>query len=656
MNWVAMTAIVTTEHLEELQDAINALKAKNAPQALEILQDITKTSPNCPEALHLLGLCSLVLGDLGRSIELINAAHEIDLECRDYVDALATLKAKTGALTESLYFAKLATTLEHHPKLPELTPASLQSYAEALMTANVSSLVLDAQVQFAQRKFDLAVATCEKELRLKPTSIDALRLLGKSLVETGDYARAETALHAAEQIAPGDAQTIADLAHCLVMQGKHDDALACFDDARGHDPDDIGATAQHLHDLAFMADAHWQTRAQVEAEFLSRVEAMGIEAMADNATPPGGKIRIAILSQHFYSCDEALVLETFLKNYNRNRFEVFCLQQSITNDKTTDRFKTLCDSWRPVFDLDDWVLASIIAGDGIQALIDLNGYGPGQRRATLGAKPAPVQIAWLNHLDGTGKGSIDLILADDATVETDRRSLLDGQEVAKLESGLFAFEPFGLMADVTPLPALEHDTITFGAYVDMGRVNPQVARMWSQLLAAIPNALLVLNVSPQLTAEAQAQLSARFAHFGMTKRIVFLSDTPDEQNTKHSNFELDFLAGVDVLLDAAVNSSAGKIARALWMGVPVLTHDTGRRSGLVGSSILMAAGKSEWVAKDTAELIATAQALTADFNALDAVRQSLRDTIKDSALFQGRDFTREIETAVEMALEDKGIL
>ena len=656
MNWVAMTINVTTEHLEELQGVINALKAKDTPRALETLQGITKTSPHCPEALHLLGLCSLILGDLGRSIELINAAHKIDPECRDYVDALATLKAKAGALTESLYFAKLAITLEHHPQLPELTPASLQSYADALMTANVSSLVLDAQVQFAQRKFDLAATTCEKELRLKPTSLDALRLLGKSLLETGDYARAEIALHAAEQIAPGDAQTISDIAHCLVMQGKHDDALACFDDARDHDAGDITATAQHLHDLAFMGDAHWQTRAQVEAQFLARAEAIGIEAMADNATLPGGKIRIAILSSHFYSCDEALVLETFLKNYNRNRFEVFCLQQSITNDKTTDRFKTLCDSWRPVFDLDDWVLASIVSGDGIQALIDLNGYGPGQRRATLGAKPAPLQVAWLNHLDGTGKHCINLILADNATLETDRRTLLDGQEIAKLESGLFAFEPFGILADVTSLPALEHETISFGAYVDMGRVSPQIARTWSNLLAAVPNALLVLNVTPQLTPEAQAQLSARFAHFGCTKRIVFMSDTPDEPNVKHANAETDFLSGVDVLLDTGVNSSAGQIARSLWMGVPVLTHDTGRRSGQVGASVLMAAGKGEWVAKDTAELIAAAQALTADFSALDAVRQSLRDAIKDSALFQGRVFAREIETAIEMALEDKGIL
>jgi len=648
-----MTAIVTTEHLEELQSAIDAIKANDTTQALDILQGIIKTSPRCPEALHLLGLCSIVLGDMGHGINLINSAYEIDGECRDYVDALASLKAKTGALTESLYLAKLATTLEPHPKLPELPPSSLQNYADALMTSNVSSLMLDARLHFAQLKFNLAATTCEKELRLTPTSIEALRLLGKSLIEVGEYARAETALHAAEQVAPGDAQTISDLGHCLVMQGKHDDALACFDAARDHDADDISATAQHLHDLTYMGDAQWQTRGQVEAVFLDRAKAMGVEAMEGGDTPPSGKIRIAILSNHFYACDEALVLETFLKNYNRNRFEVFCLQQSITNDKTTDRFKTLCDSWRPAFDLDDWVLASIIAGDGIQVVIDLIGYGPGQRRASLCANPAPLQVAWLNHLDGTGNNAIDLILADDATYETDRRTALDGQNVAKLECGLFAFEKFGLMADVSPLPALEHNTIAFGAYADMGRINAQVARVWSKLLTAIPNALLILNVGPHLPKDTQAQLSARFAHFAMTKRVVFMSDSPDEQN---QDLEQTFLAGIDVLLDAAVNTSAAQVSRALWMGVPVLTQDTGRRSGLVGASVLKAAGKGEWVATNTAELIATAQALTSDFAALNAVRQSLRDSIQDSALFKGRDFVREIETSIEMALEDKGVL
>lgn len=651
-----MTNIVSTKHLEELKSAIQALKDQDTPKALDILQGVIRQNPNVPEALHLLGLCSVVLGDLGRGIDLINNAHELDVECRDYVDALASLKARVGDLNESLYYAKLATTLEPHPELAELTPASLLDYARALATSNVSTLLLDAQLFYLQRLFPKTVEACEKELRIKPTSVDALRLLGKSLIEIGEYPRAEMALHAAEQIAPGDAETLSELAHCLALQGKNEDALACFDYAREEDEDDLAATAQQLQALSFMDDAYWQYRSHIEDIFLARCQKMGIETMEGSDTPPVGKIRIGLLSNSLYNCDEALVLKTFLKHYDRRRFEVFCLQQSPTHDKMTDQFMSLCDSWRPVFNLDDWALSSIIKGDGIQALIDGIGYGSGQRRATLSTMPAPLQVAWLNHLDGTGKGFINLILADAATIDTDRRTIQDDQEVTKLESGLFAFEQFGIMDKVSPLPALEHNTITFGVYADGARISADTARIWSMLLKTIPNSLLVLNIAPTLPDQIRAELTARFAHFGMTRRIAFLSNEPISNDAKYRDLEQEFLAGVDIMLDSGMQTNAAQVARALWMGVPVLTQAKGRRSGLTAASVLTAAGKKEWIATTPSQLITSAQALTKNFKVLDDIRQTLREEIRDSSLFQGRDLAREIENAIVMALEDKGII
>lgn len=651
-----MTAIVTTEHLDELNSAINALKLDDVNTALDILQGVIKKSPNSPEALHLLGLCSVLLGDIGRGIELITNAHEIDGECRDYVDALATLKTKIGDLNSSLYFAKLATTLDQHPQLSDLTPMSLQDYAGALVNANVSSLYLDAQVHYARRFFAEAANVCEKELRLKPNSVDTLRLLGKSLIEIGEYPRAATAFHAAEQIAPGHAETLADLGYCLTMLGQSDDASACFEYARELDDEDLDATARNLVALSYMNDLYWPSRTHLDGIFLSRAKAMGIEIMEGGDTPAEGKIRIGILSNHFYNCDTGLLLETFLKNYNKRRFEVFCLQQSITHDKMTDRLKTMCDSWRAVFDLDDWVLASLISGDGIQALIDITGYAPGQRRATLSAHPAPLQVAWLNHIDGTGDQVIDLVLSDDTTVEIDRKTALTDQEVTKLESGLFAFDEFGLTDAAAPLPALEHDTVTFGAYADLARVNVDTAKIWSDILRAVPRSLLVLNVQPNLPAEVQSQLSKRFAHFGMSKRVAFLSCEPDTDDSTHQDPEFAFLNGVDVLLDGAMNSSPVQIARSLWMGVPVLTLSSTRRSGQTAASVLTSANKGEWIASTPAELVSIAQELTQDLQALAEIRKTLRDDVKDSALFQGRDLAREIETAIEMALEDRAII
>ena len=627
-----MTSSVSIKRLDDLNEAIDAIKTNDIEQALKVLDVILEKHPASPEALHLLGICSVILGDVGQGINLIIQAHEIDGECRDYVDALASLKASVGDLNASLYFAKLATTLEPHPELADLTPASMRNYAGSLSSAKLTSYLLNAKLNYASRYFTEAVDMCERELRVNPTSTKALHLLGLSLIETGDPAHAEKALSAAAQLEQDNVETLTAQGRALLMKGKNSEAIACFEHAQSLSDDDISAASAHIQALSFMDDEHWQTRKEVEDVILTRAKAMGVEAIDGGDEATSGKIRIGILGDVFYKSDDALAVEAFLKNYDRNRFEVYCLQQVNTQDKTADRFKTLCDSWRPVFDLDDWTLASIISGDGIHALIDITGFGTAQRRAVLCAKTAPLQVAWLNHLDGSGKDAINLVLSDSITSENDRRSAVDGQDVAEMETGLFAFEAFDQIGEPTPLPALEHETITFAAYVDAARLTPQIARTWSRILKAVPNSLLALNVTPKLNDAVKATLSARFAHFGMSRRVIFYD--PTEEQLIRKDMDQEFVAGIDVLLDAPVNSSAARVARTLSMGVPVLTLDCGRRSGQIAASVLNAAGKSEWIAEDADELVKIASELTADFQALAEIRKTLRDSILDSSLFQ----------------------
>ena len=113
---------------------------------------------------------------------------------------------------------------------------------------------------------------------------------------------------------------------------------------------------------------------------------------------------------------------------------------------------------------------------------------------------------------------------------------------------------------------------------------------------------------------------------------------------------------MDILLDTSCHASTEKIVLALWMGVPVLTITSQRRHGQIAASLLKSAGKDGWIARSAADLVSIAQNLTSDLDALAHTRQSLRSEIKSSALFQGRELAREMETVIEMALEDQGII
>src|SRR5690606_40578017 len=72
---------------------------------------------------------------------------------------------------------------------------------------------------------------------------------------------------------------------------------------------------------------------------------------------------------------------------------------------------------------------------------------------------------------------------------------------------------------------------------------------------------------------------------------------------------------------------------ALWMGVPTLTLRGQTLIARQGASLLSAAGLEEWIAEDIHQFHSKALAFSADILALNALRLSLRDRVRESALF-----------------------
>ena len=61
---------------------------------------------------------------------------------------------------------------------------------------------------------------------------------------------------------------------------------------------------------------------------------------------------------------------------------------------------------------DDETVAQWIRDDGIDVLIDIAGHTGHNRLGVFGAKPAPVQVTWLDYLNTTGLDGIDYRLTD----------------------------------------------------------------------------------------------------------------------------------------------------------------------------------------------------------------------------------------------------
>jgi predicted O-linked N-acetylglucosamine transferase (SPINDLY family) len=169
---------------------------------------------------------------------------------------------------------------------------------------------------------------------------------------------------------------------------------------------------------------------------------------------------------------------------------------------------------------------------------------------------------------------------------------------------------------------------------------------WARILRQLPRAQLYLGNVRCIPRDIGDRAISLFAHFGVADRVQFHEPPPGQ------DVSADFFARVDVFLDAHPVSHFFDVCKALWMGVPAITRKGGRRSALMGASVLHAAGKPEWIAESDEAYIERAVTLGSLPYALAAVRRDLRGEVEGSPLCDTQRFVRAMEKVYRQAWDE----
>jgi len=103
--------------------------------------------------------------------------------------------------------------------------------------------------------------------------------------------------------------------------------------------------------------------------------------------------------------------------HDRARVEVHAYYCGISNDDALkERFRQAADYWTDIRDMSDRAAASAIVADGIDILVDLNGYTKDGRIKLFAYRPAPCIVNWLGYPGTTGSPHHHYIIADDQIV------------------------------------------------------------------------------------------------------------------------------------------------------------------------------------------------------------------------------------------------
>jgi predicted O-linked N-acetylglucosamine transferase (SPINDLY family) len=640
------------------------LKASDAAGAEAAWLEALRLEPDDPEALFHLGNHLRERGDPGAAIER-------------YERALGRAPGHLGVLN-NLGLALEATGERTRAEACYRQVITAQSqHADAL--ANLANLLQ------AQKRYREAVLTYEKTLTIRrdfPAKFWISR--GIALGELGAFEDAEKSFREAARIAPDDLHTQVDIGSMCIVQGKFDAAEVPLARALELDPGNPYATTMLAHGCmqrclwpglderfdelrAVLADPKPRMRYNA-APFPLLAMPLGLELElaaarrmsrqiattrssvpplpARDPRPPGMRLRTGFVSSDFRDHAITYLLLEYWERLDRSRIEAYAYSlapedKSPIGKRVVGSFEHFVDCYEQSAEQ----TARRIRGDGIDVLIDLNGYTTHAKSEIFALRPAPVQVNWLGYLGTLGAEWYDYVLTD--------------RFVSPPSAQAFFSERFLYLPDcycpsdtrrevAAQVPSrnrcgLPERGLVFCCFNQCYKVLPAVFDVWMRLLANAPDSVLWLapgNTTSQSNLRREAQ-----ARGVEPTRLVFARwVTLAEHLARHVH--------ADLFLDTAPYNAGTTANDALFMGVPVVTCAGATMASRVAGSQLHAIGLPELVTTTLADYEALALSLTREPQRLAALKARLVANRRTQPLFDMARFSRALDDLLVGAWEN----
>lgn len=485
----------------------------------------------------------------------------------------------------------------------------------------------------AARAYMAALAT-------NPDDPFTLGLLGGAQFGVGQTDEAMETFQKVIELDPKNAAAELNLGVGYLTQGRLEDAHEHFGRSLEIDPNYIDARSGMLFLSNYLGDGNVKEMTQAARDWGARVEAL-VPQRTDHANDPDPerKLRIGVVSGDLRSHPVGFFTVRAFEMLDPEKVELYMYASAPGEDELTERFKAVSSGWHEAFLMGDKQLEEAILEDKIDILIDLVGHTARNRLRMFARKPAPVSFTWLGYFATTGLTSIDYVLCNRWVIPPEE----EDQWVEKpwrLPETYLCFSPPRANVPVAPLPAVGNGYITFGSANNLNKLSDQTARVWSNVIKAVPNSKLLLRAGALRDVETQKFTRERFRALGLSDEQLLL-EGPASPYAAH----LARYHAVDIALDCFPYAGGTTTVEALWMGVPVVTLKGDRYVSHMGESILNNIGMPEWIGADEEDYVRRAAAFAGDIGALAAVRGGLRDRMTASPLIDAERFARRLEEA-----------
>jgi predicted O-linked N-acetylglucosamine transferase (SPINDLY family) len=351
-----------------------------------------------------------------------------------------------------------------------------------------------------------------------------------------------------------------------------------------------------------------------------------------------GRIRIGYLSGDLHMHAVGLLTAELFELHDRSRFEVhaFCWSRDDGSPLRERLLRAFDHHWR-IGALDDTAAARLIAAQGIDVLVDLQGLTNGARPAILGHRAAPVQVSYLGFPGTCALPGVDWIVADPYVMPEALRPFCTEEPLLVPH----CYQVSDRQRPVGRLPTREEaglpaEGFVYASFNNNFKFTEPVFTAWMRTLAAVPASVLWLLADNDTARENM--LAMADAHGVARERLVFAPRVAPA----------DYLARfalADLVLDTFPYNAGTTASDCLWVGTPILTLSGRSYISRMAGSLLTAAGLPELITTSLDEYQARAMLYGREPARAASLKRYLAEHGRHSRLFDVPARVRDLEDA-----------
>ena len=448
------------------------------------------------------------------------------------------------------------------------------------------------------------------------------------------YGRASGLLERAVALSPEDLSILSRLVEVSAMR-------CAFDDERRYTAAlDVALRSHRAHGRA---DPLVATYALISDEAGRRVFDMVADA-AMAAKPPspvgrvrakggGGRLRIGYLSSDFCGHAVGRLVAGYIGEHDRERVHVHAYSLRRSGDEVAAAIRKATETFRDLDGLSAATIADTIRGDGIDLLVDLNGYTYGARPEVMAARPARRQVSYLGLIHDHRAPWLDGVLLDEVLAPRQVRAAFMN-EVINVPGTMFppasGIGP-GQGGGWTRADAgITEQCFLMCSFANAYKIDRQVLRSWVEIMRQVEDGVLMLYAE----AEARVALDAAWVALGGPReRLLWVPRTSIGEY-------LARLRASDLMLDTFRYGGGATSVDAIMQGLPILTLEGVTPVSRMGASLNRFLGMDALVATDPADYVRRAVDVARSGKAL---RPRVEKAVDQSGFRQGRRIAAALE-------------